>query len=76
MYPDADIEAWANLPDTVTHRTITPLQVWYDENAEDTGEFEDVMRRRMHYVIKPEYLWDSIAELARTLNGDLLWERR
>jgi len=72
MFPDADIQAWTNLPDTVTRRTVTPLQVWYDENAEDTEEFEDVMRRRMHYVIKPEFLWDSIAELARTLNGDLL----
>jgi len=30
------------------------------------------MRRRVHYVIKPEYLWSSIAELARTQDKDLL----
>jgi type I restriction enzyme M protein len=23
------------------------------------------MRRKVHYVIKPEYLWRSVAELAR-----------
>lgn len=49
-----------------------PLQIWYDQNQEDADEFESVMRRRMHYVIKPAYLWDSIAELARTQDGDLL----
>ena len=30
------------------------------------------MRRKVHYVIKPEYLWSNIAELARTQNRDLL----
>jgi len=27
----------------------------------DIKEFEAVMRRKVHYVIKPEYLWSSIA---------------
>ncbi len=36
------------------------------------AEFEKQMRRKVHYVIKPEYLWGSIAEMARTQNGDLL----
>jgi type I restriction enzyme M protein len=48
------------------------LAVWYAQNAEDVETFEKVMRRKMHYVIKPEYLWSSIAELARTQNDDLL----
>jgi type I restriction enzyme M protein len=30
------------------------------------------MRRKTHYVIQPRYLWGSIAELARTQNGELL----
>lgn len=49
-----------------------PLQIWYSQNEEDTNEFESVMRRRMHYVIKPACLWDSIAELARKQDSDLL----
>ena len=53
------------------HQPI-PLQIWYDENTDDTEDFENIMRRRMHYVIMPQYLWDNIAELARTLNDDLL----
>ncbi len=50
----------------------TPLAVWYAENPDDTAEFEKQMRRKMHYVIQPEYLWSHIAELARTQNGELL----
>ena len=30
------------------------------------------MRRKVHYVIEPEYLWSNIAEMARTQNGKLL----
>ncbi len=36
------------------------------------ADFEKQMRRKVHYVIEPHYLWSSIAELARTQNGDLL----
>lgn len=50
----------------------TPLAVWYAQNPDDTVEFEKQMRRKTHYVIKPGYLWGSIAELARTQNGELL----
>ena len=28
--------------------------------------FEKQMRRKAHYVIKPEHLWASIADMART----------
>ena len=49
-----------------------PFAIWYDENQEDVGEFEKLMRRKMHYVIKPKYLWSNVAELARTQSGDLL----
>ncbi|BBB32754.1 type I restriction enzyme M protein [Thermotomaculum hydrothermale] len=50
----------------------SPLSVWYEKNKEDVEEFEKHMRRKVHYVIKPEYLWNSIAEMARIQNNDLL----
>src|SRR5690554_476646 len=43
-----------------------PLAVWYAENAGDVTDFEKQMRRKMHYVIHPDYLWSSIYERART----------
>lgn len=49
-----------------------PLAVWYAQNADDAAEFEKQMRRKTHYVIQPAYLWGSIAEMARTQDGELL----
>jgi type I restriction enzyme M protein len=49
-----------------------PLTLWYEANAEDTEAFEKQMRRKVHYVIEPQHLWSSIAELARTQNDELL----
>ena len=49
-----------------------PLSLWYKANAGDVVEFEKQMRRKVHYVIEPGHLWSSIAELARTQNGELL----
>lgn len=53
-------------------KVSTPLEIWYEENPKDIEVFENQMRRKVHYVIKPEYSWGSIAELARTQSGDLL----
>jgi type I restriction enzyme M protein len=50
----------------------TPLQVWYEENPSDVPAFEKLMRRKVHYVIEPQHLWSSIANLARTDSDDLL----
>ncbi|MDC4421158.1 type I restriction-modification system subunit M [Acinetobacter baumannii] len=50
----------------------TSLNIWYTNNAGDVAVFEDSMRSLIHYVIKPEYLWSNIAELARTQHEDLL----
>lgn len=50
----------------------TPLEVWYKENPKDVEDFEKQMRRKVHYVIKPQHLWSNITELARTQNGELL----
>ncbi len=49
-----------------------PLEIWYNKNKSDIDEFEKQMRKKVHYVIKPEHLWSNITELARTQNGELL----
>lgn len=49
-----------------------PLEIWYKKNKEDIVEFEKQMRKKVHYVIKPQYLWSNITELARTQNKELL----
>ncbi|GHB47365.1 type I restriction-modification system subunit M [Mongoliitalea lutea] len=50
----------------------TPLAEWYVVNEPDVPEYEQQMRRKVHYVIKPDYLWSNISEMARTQNPDLL----
>jgi type I restriction enzyme M protein len=51
---------------------LVPLSIWYANNPDDIGDFEKQMRRKVHYVIKPDHLWSSIANLARTQSDDLL----
>jgi type I restriction enzyme M protein len=41
-------------------------------DADDIPEFEKQMRRKVHYVIQPAHLWNSIANLAPTQNAELL----
>ncbi|MCF6260334.1 MAG: type I restriction-modification system subunit M [Gammaproteobacteria bacterium] len=50
----------------------TPLAIWYEENSVDIADFETQMRLKVHYVIEPQFLWSSIAEMARTQHDDLL----
>lgn len=50
----------------------TPLSAWYMINEPDVPEYETQMRRKVHYVIKPEHLWSNISEMARTQSPDLL----
>ena len=49
-----------------------PLTVWYEQNQDDITAFEKQMRRKVHYVIEPQHLWNSIAEMARTQHKELL----
>jgi type I restriction enzyme M protein len=65
---------YPELPIDVLLRTgaSTPLQVWYEENKTDIPAFEKQMRRKVHYVIEPVHLWNSIANMARTQDNDLL----
>lgn len=51
---------------------VTPLQRWYEENPDDIGAFEDMMRKSIHYVIKPDYLWGNIAAMAKRQSENLL----
>lgn len=50
----------------------TPLQLWYEGNLNDVPDFEKQMRRKVHYVIEPQYLWGHIVSLAQEQSGDLL----
>ncbi|ENM3758879.1 type I restriction-modification system subunit M [Vibrio cholerae] len=49
-----------------------PLAIWYKQNPDDVPFLEKQMRRKLHYIIKPEHLWSSIAEMARVQDGELL----
>ncbi len=53
-------------------KNIIPLTVWYIHNLDQVEVLEKQMRRKIHYVIKPAYLWSNIYELARTQNDALL----
>lgn len=50
------------------------LLIWYEENWADVEDFEDMMLKSTHYIIKPKYLWSVIYELARTQDANLLTE--
>ncbi|HKM94857.1 MAG TPA: type I restriction-modification system subunit M [Prolixibacteraceae bacterium] len=65
-------ELGSDYPNLPENDNQTPLSVWYAANEIDVSEFEKQMRRKVHYVIKPDYLWSNISEMARTQNGDLL----
>lgn len=49
-----------------------PMLIWYKENEADVKEFEKQMRRKLHYIIEPQFLWSNISEMARTQDGELL----
>lgn len=66
-YPDNELEDIK--PD---FRVPPPLEMWYNNNENDIEEFEKQMRKKVHYVIKPQYLWSNITELARTHKENLL----
>lgn len=65
-------ELGRDYPEVEADDKRSPLSIWYSENEQDTEEFEKQMRRKVHYVVKPEFMWTTIAELARTQDGELL----
>ena len=50
----------------------TSLHDWYKDNPKDALLFERQMKRKVHYVIEPKFLWDNIVYLARTQSDELL----
>ena len=48
------------------------LALWYANNPRDVVDFEKQMRRKVHYVVKPDHLWANIANLARSQSPELL----
>ncbi len=65
-------ELGSDYPEVKEKDGRTALGVWYAANEADISEFEKQMRRKVHYVIKPQHLWSNITELARTQNEELL----
>ncbi len=59
-------------PNAVDNDGRSSLSVWYEQNPDDESAFEKQMRLKAHYVIRPEFLWSSIAHRARTQDGELL----
>jgi type I restriction enzyme M protein len=65
-------ELGADYPAEADGSVSTPLQLWYEANLNDVPAFEKLMRRKVHYVIQPQHLWSSVANMARTQDGELL----
>ena len=65
-------ELGKDYPDVGDDPRKVPLALWYANNESDVPMFEKQMRRKVHYVIQPAHLWNSIANLARTQNAELL----
>lgn len=65
---------YLDLPQDVLRdlKMSNPLEAWYDGNPDDVPFFEKQMRRKLHYIIKPEHLWSSVAEMARMQDDELL----
>jgi hypothetical protein len=45
-----------------------PLATWYKNNSKDIPTFEKKMRRKVHYVIQPPHLCNSIASCLTSLD--------
>ena len=65
-------ELGSDYPQLAEDDRRAPLAVWYADNEADVSALEKQMRRKVHYVIHPDYLWSSIYERARTQEDELL----
>lgn len=65
-------ELGQDYPKQIEGSASTPLQLWYEANEGDVKEFEKQMRRKVHYVIEPQFLWGNIVEMARIQDAMLL----
>ncbi len=53
-------------------KQLTPLTLWFIENIEDIQYFENQMRKKHRYIIKPQYLWNNLYLMALDQNDKLL----
>jgi type I restriction enzyme M protein len=65
-------ELGRDYPTPESGEEATPLALWYEANPGDVAAFEKQMRRKVHYVVKPDYLWGNIARLAKAQDEALL----
>jgi type I restriction enzyme M protein len=65
-------ELGSDYPELPKEDKRSPLAIWYAANAADEEAFEKQMRRKVHYVIEPQYLWSNIADMARRQDAELL----
>lgn len=47
-------ELGPDYPDNKEKPNTPPLSLWYESNLEDIEAFEKQMRRKVHYVVKPD----------------------
>ena len=65
-------ELGTDYPTPPDEQTSIPLQIWYESNPKDVPDFEKQMRRKVHYVIEPQYLWGNIVGMAQEQSKYLL----
>ncbi len=65
-------ELGRDYPDPNGNGGRSSLSVWYEQNPGDVSDFEKQMRRKAHYVIRPEHLWTSVTHKARVQDEELL----
>jgi type I restriction enzyme M protein len=65
-------ELGQDYPKPTPSSTQAPLARWYSDNPDDVADFETQMRRKTHYVIRPEFLWATVVDLARRQDETLL----
>jgi type I restriction enzyme M protein len=65
-------ELGRDYPKPADEDALPALALWYENNPNDVAEFEKQMRRKVHYVVKPDYLWANIVRLAKAQDGALL----
>ena len=76
-YENAVKKNWAkNMKTANRHLVKVPLKILWLCGMKKTKKIlkclKKQMRRKVHYVIQPDYLWSNITELARTQSNDLL----